>query len=66
MDPFSSYIGTTVPLRNRSFVIESHEVHGRDLLFRLRDPASGDEALLSVLELLELEQKSATAKSSWA
>jgi hypothetical protein len=36
-------------------MVVSQEVRGRELLFRLRELDTGEEALVTVLELLELE-----------
>ncbi len=55
VDPFRCYLGKQIPLRNRLFVIERCEIHGRDLFFRARHPESGEEALLTVLELMGLD-----------
>lgn len=56
LNPFQYYIGRCVSRCRRSFMVVSQEVRGRELLFRLRELDTGEEALVTVLELLELEE----------
>lgn len=55
-DPFRCYVGRTVVLDGRAYRVAGHELDGRELLFRLQDPATGDSATVTVLDLLGLEQ----------
>lgn len=55
LNPFQYYIGRRISRCRRAFMVVSQEVRGRELLFRLRDLDSGEEAFVTVLELLELE-----------
>jgi hypothetical protein len=55
LNPFQYYIGRRISRCRRAFIVVSQEVRGRELLFRLRELDTGEEALVTVLELLELE-----------
>jgi hypothetical protein len=56
-DPFRCYVGRRVSLEACPHVVARYEVHGRDLLFRLRQVDSGNETLVSILELLQLLER---------
>jgi hypothetical protein len=53
-DPFRCYLGRKLLLEDRPHVVECHELHGRNLLFRLREVGSDHERRISLLELLDL------------
>lgn len=53
-DPFRCFVGRKVEVENCPHVVEGYEVHGRNLLFRLRRIGSGEEHRVTMLELLEL------------
>ena len=59
-DPFRCYVGRRVSFEACPHVVARSEVHGRDLLFRLRQVESGNESLVSVLELLQLLEREET------
>jgi hypothetical protein len=59
-DPFRCFVGRKVLVEQRPHVVEGYEVHGRDLLFRLRRIACGKETRVTVLELLELLERQGT------
>lgn len=56
-DPFRCYLGRTLLLGDRPHVVECHELHGRDLLFRLREVGSERERRVTVIELLDLLER---------
>jgi len=55
MNPFQWYLGKTVLLRGRAYVVERMDLHGRDLSFHATEEASGDSQQLSLFDLLTLE-----------
>ena len=56
-DPFRCFISRKVEVEDCVHVVEGYEVHGRNLLFRLRRIGSGEELRVTVLELLELLER---------
>ncbi|HEX7038154.1 MAG TPA: hypothetical protein VF210_20485 [Pseudomonadales bacterium] len=56
-DPFRCFVGRRVEVEDWMHVVEGYEVHGRNLLFRLRRIGSGEERRVTVLELLELLER---------
>jgi hypothetical protein len=56
-DPFRCYLGRKVSVGEHPHVVECYELHGRDLLFRLRQVGSHRERRVTVLELLDLLEK---------
>ena len=56
-DPFRCYVGRLVSVEAHPHVVECYELHGCDLLFRLRQVGSGRERRVTVLELLDLLEK---------
>jgi hypothetical protein len=59
-DPFRCYLGRRVLRQAQPHVVAGCEVHGRNLLFRLRRQDSTGENLVTLLELLELLERQGT------
>jgi hypothetical protein len=53
-DPFRCYVGRTVALPRGEYFVLDAEIQGRELMFRLQ-AEDGDEVLVTMLEMLELE-----------
>lgn len=51
-NPFQWYVGKTVSLRGRAYVVEDFEVQGRNLSFLLRDRSNDEVRRIDPVDLV--------------